>query len=332
MSSWREIEATADENGFIPEQTYTSQAERFPICPAPDPQRLRQEKETWRIYLSSRRRRKKTQVYNELFRYEWIEGRKRKGFWQNIEKALKLAATGATPVITIPSAGTGRDLIKVGLASGIFESTAPPRIRGTCREIAVDYMRLAKPGARIMLTEYDQNSLASLQDTVAALIAKGALTREMVAIRKWDFRQVAPLAADSQDIIVFSLVGNYATIEEQPLILRELARCVKPGGYLIASTMTDKISFNTTNTLKGKLKLALTTPLAIPVAIDFIPWQIRWGKMAAEMHNKGYWKNVPASVWMDFLRPAGMEEVAIYPGPSKFLPVEVLVARKLPTS
>jgi len=325
--SWQAIEATADENGFIPESVYTQHAHRFPTCPPPDPRRKKQEQEAWEAYLSTRRRRKKSLMYSELYRYEWYEGRKRKGFWHNIETALARLKTGPAPVISVLSAGTGRDLIKVGLAAGIFKSIAPARFRNTHREIAVGHMRLAKPDARIMVTEFDPNNLAVLKDTVAYLIRTGALTEEMIAVRRWDFRQVSPLATDSQDIIVFSLTGNYATIEEQPLILREIVRCIKPGGYLIAATMDEGMNFQ--KSVRGeKLKVILESPLLLPIGLDFIPWQIRWGKMAGEMFSRGYWKNVPAATWMEFLQPAGMEQVAIYPGPSKLLPVEVLVTRK----
>ena len=68
--------------------------------------------------------------------------------------------------------------------------------------------------------------------------------------------------------------------------------------------------------------------LGVPVALDFIPWQIRWSRMAREMNDRGYWENVSAFRWMEFLKPAGMEEVKIYPAPSKIVPVEVLLARK----
>lgn len=330
MKNWQEVEALADENGFIPEAIYNEHAGSFPVCPPQHPEVRRIESEVWRKYLSATRRRdKKSRMYQELFRYEWYEGRKRRGFWGNIEKALQLVDPGDAPTISILSAGSGRDLIKVGLASGIFASTAPERIRGTYREVGIKYLRLAKPEARIMVTEFDDNNLSALRHTVASLVESGALTREMTAIRKWDFRQTAPLVTGTQDIIVFSLTGNYATIEEQPLILREIARCVKPGGHLVTSTMTDKIDFHKARSHLGKLRLALTTPLGWMVALDFIPWQIRWAKMAGKMHDKGYWRNVSAAMWMKFLQPAGMEEVKIYPGPSDFLPVEVLVARKI---
>lgn len=329
MKSWQEIESLADENGFIPETVYNDQAGFFPVCPPQPPEVRRIESEVWRTYLSATRRgNKKSQMYQEIFRYEWYEGRKRRGFWGNIEKALRLVEPGDAPIISILSAGSGRDLIKVGLASGIFASTAPEKIRGTWREIDIKYLRLAKPQARIMVTEFNETNLSALRHTVDCLVEAGALTRAMTAIRKWDFRQTAPLTTDTQDIIVFPLTGNYATIDEQPLILREIARCVKPGGHLIASAMTDKIDFHKARGHLGKLRLALTTPLGWPVALDFIPWQIRWAKMAGEMNDKGYWKNVSAAGWMEFLKPAGMEEVKIYPGPSKFLPVEVLVAKK----
>ncbi len=327
--SWQEIEALADENGFIPASVYNDNAGAFPVCPPQNPEARQQEEHIWRTYLStSRRRDKNHKMYQEIFRYEWYEGRKRSGFWGNIENGLKLVAPGRAPVITILSAGSGRDLIKVGLAAGVFESMAPNRIKGTYKEIDKKYMRLAKPDARIMVTEFDDNNLSCLEQTVTDLIACGALIKGMISIRKWNFRLMAPLASGSQDIIVFSLTGNYATIEEQPLILREIARCIKPGGHLVTSTMTDKISFKKAHGILSKIRLYLTTPLGLPVVLDFAPWQIRWAKMAAQMHDKGYWKNVAADVWMDFLKPAGMEEVMIYPGPCPHLPTEVLVAKK----
>ena len=329
MKSWQEIEALADEHGFISEPVYEEHACTFPVCPPQHPEVREIETHVWRTYLSTTKRRdKKSKMYQEMFRYEWYEGRKRSGFWGNIEKGLQLVATGKTPTISILSAGSGRDVIKVGLAAGVFESTAPAQIRGTHKEIDKKYLRLAKPGARIMVTEFDDNNLSALKQTVSELIACGALTDEMISIRKWDFRLSAPLATGTQDVIVFSLTGNYATLDEQPLILQEIARCVKPGGHLIASTMAEKISFKKAHSYLSRLRLALTTPLGLPVVLDFATWQIRWAKMAAIMHDKGYWKNVDADVWMDFLKPAGMEEIIIYPGPCRHLPVEVLVAKK----
>jgi len=329
IKSWQEIESLADNNGFIPERAYNENADAFPVCPPQPPEARRMESEVWQTYLSTTKRRdKKSPMYQEMFRYEWYEGRKRQGFWGNIEKALRLVKPGEAPTISILSAGSGRDIIKVGLAAGVFESSAPSKIKGTHREIDKQYLRLAKPEARIMLTEFDDHNLLALRKSVALLVEAGTLRQEMISIRKWDFRLAAPLGTGTQDIIVFSLTGNYATIEEQPLILREIARCVKPGGHLIAATMTDKIDFHKARSLMNKLRLMLTTPLGIPVALDFIPWQIGWSKMAEEMNKKGYWKNVAADIWMNFLKPAGMEEVIIYPGPCRHLPVEVLVAKK----
>jgi hypothetical protein len=55
---------------------------------------------------------------------------------------------------------------------------------------------------------------------------------------------------------------------------------------------------------------------------------MRWAKMAIRPYEKGYWVNVPARLWADFLRPTDMEEVKIYPGVVKLMPVEVLVMKK----
>lgn len=328
MKSWQDIESQADENGYIPETVYNNHAGLFPVCPPQSSEVCRVESEIWQTYLSTKRRNKDSHMYHEMFRYEWYEGWKRRGFWGNIEKALRLIDFGNAPRISIFSAGSGRDLMKVGLASGIFTSTAPDRIKGTYREIDKKYLRLAKPRARMMLTEFNEHNLTALRHTVADLVASGVLTREMATVRKWDFRQTAPLVTDSQDAAVFSLTGNYATLDEQPLILREIARCLKPGGHIIASTMTDDFDHVKFRSPMGKLRMMLATPLGIPVALDFIPWQIRWSKMAREMNDRGFWENVSAARWMEFLKPAGMEEVKIYPGPSNIVPVEVLVARK----
>ncbi len=329
MVSWEEMTARADENGVIPEAVYRKHSFRFPVCPPQNPEAARCESAVWRKYLSSTSRRRKNHLmYQELYRDEWYEGRKRTGFWGNIEAAIQGLELGQAPRIAIFSAGSGRDLIKVGLAAGIFESTAGKSISGTHREIDPRYMRLARPEARILLTEFDEHNLRLLRGTVDRLIAAEALTSEMVTIRRWNFREAAPVVTGTQDLVVFSLTGNYAAMTEQPLILREVSRCVRPGGHLVAATMTDKLDFNKARSPLGKLRLMLTTPLALPVALDFIPWQSRWGKMAAKMYNHGYWENATAEKWMSFIDPAQMEPVAIYPGPSRFLPVEVLLARK----
>ena len=329
MKTWKDIESYANESGFIPEKTYNENASNFKICPPKNSEIQRIETQVWSEYLSSTKRRNKKRImYEEMYRYEWYEGRKRRGFWGNIEDAIRTIEIGESPKVTILSAGSGRDLFKVCLSSGIWESKAPQKIKGTHREISMKYFRLAKPNAKIMVTEFDQNNLLALRNTVNELIKIGLLKKGMIAIRKWDFREAAPLATGTQDLVVFALTGNYATIDEQPLILQEIARCIGLGGYLVASTMTDKFSFTKARAAFNKLKLLFSTPLAWPIIRDFYSWQVRWGKMASMMNEKGYWKNVSAEKWMEFLLPASMEKVRIYPGPSKLIPVEVLVARK----
>ncbi len=69
---------------------------------------------------------------------------------------------------------------------------------------------------------------------LAQLIEKGLLKKEMVSIRKWNFRRPSPVACRTQDFTVFSLTGNYATMEEQPFILHEIVKYIKDGGYFIA--------------------------------------------------------------------------------------------------
>jgi len=157
---------------------------------------------------------------------------------------------------------------------------------------------------------------------------KKLLKPGMVSIRKWNFRQAAPIASNSQDLVVFSLTGNYSTIEEQPLILREIARCVKQGEHLIASTMTPKLDFDKARSPLNIARLVLTNPLSWPILHEFASWQRKWGEMAGKMMQKGFWENTTGQKWAAFIEPAGMETVRIYPGPVKLLPVEVLVTRK----
>ncbi len=329
MKSWQEIETYADKNGHIPEEIYSEHASQFPTCPPQTPEATRFEAEIWEEYLSKGRRRDKEQLnYQEMYRWEWYEGRKRRGFWGNIEDAIKRLGPGQAPKITIFSAGSGRDVLKVGLAAGIWESLAPKGIKGTYKEISTDYFRLAKPEARIMATEYDKNNYSALKKIIRQLLEKGLLERDMITTRRWNFRETAPVASRSQDIAVFSLTGNYATIKEQPLILKEIVRCLKKGGHLIASCMAPGLNFNKARSPLNTIRLVLTNPLGWPMLHEFAPWQRNWGKMAGMMMEKGYWQNTTAAEWADFLAPAGMETVNIYPGPNKLLPVEVLVSKK----
>ena len=329
--SWEEVEAFADENGFIGEKVYTNHCGNFPVCPPPDPEIAKLETDFWNAYLSKHKKSgKKNQLYQEMFRYEWYEGWGRSGFRGNIEKVIQSIEPGQSPVITILSAGCGRDLLKVGLAAGIWESTAGILIKGTYKEINMNHFRLAKPGARIMLTEFDKTNLKMLHETVNRLIEKGLLTKDMVAIRRWSFRERTPLVANTQDIVVFALTGNYTRENEQPLILREIVRCIKPGGHFVGSTISDKLDFHKARSPLGRIKVMLTTPLALPVAVDFTKWQLRFAKIAGIMNEKGYWANLPAEKWMEFIQPYNMRLVKIYPGPSSFLPVDVLLAQKFP--
>lgn len=328
--TWDHMETNADEHGFVPESLYEENVHRFPTCPPQDPVAAEIEAAFWEAYLSRTRRfnTRKTPMYMDLFRYEWYEGRKRGGFWGYIEETIRDIAPGPTPKITILSAGCGRDLLKVGLAAGIWASTAPPKIRGTYREVDMKYFSLKKPDARIMVTEFADHNMTLLRDTVEQLITRGLATREMVAVRRWDFRKRAPLATASQEIVVFALTGNYCARSEQPFILREIARTLKPGGCFIASTISDKLDFHRARTLLGKIRILLSTPLVIPVLPDFWPWQARFAKIAGKMNSLGFWANVAAEEWMEYLKPADMEQLRIYPGTSPFLPVEVLVALK----
>jgi hypothetical protein len=92
--------------------------------------------------------------------------------------------------------------------------------------------------------------------------------------------------------------------------------------------MTDEFDFSRNRRPWNVLRFVLTNPLGWPILSEFAPWQIRWAKMAIRLYEKGYWVNVPARLWADFLRPADMEEVRIYPGVIKLMPVEVLVMKK----
>jgi len=318
----------ADENGWIPESFYESYLSSSRICPEQTPRAVKAEAKVWEEYLSATRKRNgKRLMYSELYRYEFYEGQKRKGFWGNIEDAILNINLGESPKITIFSAGVGRDLLKVGLASGIWRSSAPQNVKGTYKEISPDYFSLVKPGARIMVTEYERHVLGALKDTVDQLLRKGLLREEMITSRKWDFRYRSPLASGTQDLVVFALVGNYAKLEEQPLILKEIARCVAKGGYLIVATMLPELDFSSAHQGLRKIKIILSSPLMWPILSEFVPWQVQWGKMAGEMNKAGYWQNISASEWAKFLG-SGMKSIKIYPAPSSLLPVEVLVAQK----
>jgi SAM-dependent methyltransferase len=269
-------------------------------------------------------------MYNELYRYEWYEGWRRSGFWGNIEDAIKKIGLGEAPKIAILSAGVGRDIAKVCLAAGIWKSSAPRWVRGTSKEISDFrmYASLVKPRARIMVTEFNDHSLKTLQGAVDQMISSGLLNEEMITVRKWDFRVMAPLGDNSQDLVIFSLTGNYAKIDEQSLILKEIARYVARGGHLIASTMRPDFDFSKAAMALKKIKIILSSPLAWPIAKEFFSWQIRWSQLAGRMNELKFWQNVPASAWSGFVSAAGMKETKIYSAPSKLVPVEVLVARK----
>ncbi len=329
MLSWSDMEAHATENGLIPDTVYTENADRFRVCPPPDRERAETENEIWRTYLSATR--KKTpdrNLYTEMYRYEWYEGRKRKGFWGNIEDAVKTIRSMDNPRICIFSAGSGRDLLKVGLAAGVFRSSAPPSVRGTYREIHMDHFTLAKPGARFILTEYGEANYREIEKILAELERRGLILPGMVTLIRWDFRVKAPVASETQDAVIFSLTGNYAHRDEQPLILQEIARCVKKGGLMIASTLSSSFDFLKAGSLAYRLHFFLKTPLGWPIAPTFMKWQVNWARMAGKMNRLGFWANMSAETWARFIQPVGMETVRIYDGPCRLVPVEVLVARK----
>lgn len=329
MNSWSDVESNANENGFIPDDLYYKYVKQFPVCPSQDRTVSKAESEIWEAYLSATQKKNKNKnLYSEMYRYEWYEGRKRTGFWGNIEDAIRNAVTTLNPKITIFSAGSGRDLLKVGISAGIWKTTCPDRYRGTHKEVDIKYFRLVKPDARIIVTEYDAGNYIELTKTIDALKKNNCLSDDMISVSKWNFREKTPVAKETQDIVVFSLTGNYATINEQPLILREIARCIRPGGHFVGSTLSEKFDFNKAGNLLNKIKFVATTPLGWPIAVDFLKWQVQWGKMAGKMNKLGYWANVSAETWGDFLKPVGMKTVRIYDGPSSLVPVEVLVTVK----
>lgn len=327
MKSWIDIEAHADEDGFIPESIYNTHVHRFDTCPAIDSDVIQMEAGIWHKYLSARKRgRENKNLYGELYRYEWYEGRNRTGFWGNIEHSVRTMGLGQKPSITIFSAGSGRDLIKVGLAAGIWESVAPENIKGTYKEIDLNFLKLVKPEAKIMVTEYDDSNFKALNSTIDRMVEQGHLSKEMVAIRRWDFRKPSPLATGTQDLAILSLTGNYAKFNEQSIILSEIAKCIKPDGHIVVSTLTPEFKFNMS--MIDRVRLFFSSPLTWPVALNFYIWQIRWGKMAASMYKKGFWNNAWARTWADFLKPQGMQIKNIYAAPSTIAPVEVLVMGK----
>lgn len=326
--SWEEIEKFADNNGWLAADIYNSRISSFRVCPPQDPTATESEAMVWQKYLSATSKHNKRLMYHEMYRYDFYEGKRRRGFWGNIEDAVRTIAFSESPRITIFSAGVGRDLLKVGLSAGIWESRAPDKIRGTYKEISPDYFFLGKPAARIMVTEYENHVFAALSDTVNQLIKKGLCTDEMISVRQWDFRYRSPLKTATQDLAVFALVGNYATIQEQPLILREIARCLSKGGYLVAATMLPAFDFSKAHLSLRKIQIILSSPLMWPILSEVVPWQVQWAKMAGMMNAKGYWHNTPAKDWATFLESSGMRLLKVYPAPSSLIPVEVLVAQK----
>lgn len=261
MESWQQVESHSDSNGYIPETVYSGVSEDYPVCPPQKAEAARMESDAWDGYLSAMRRRKNGRgMYEEMFRYEWYEGRKRLGFWGSIETGIRNVAPGDAPRIAILSAGSGRDILKVGLAAGVWESMAPKRIRGTWREINPKWFRLVKPDARFFVTEFSLENFDRLKKTVEGLLEGGLLKPGMVSLRRWSFRQRVPLATGSQDLVIFSLTGNYASEAEQPGILNEIARCVKPGGHLLASTMRADFDFLRATSLSYRVKFSCVPP------------------------------------------------------------------------
>jgi SAM-dependent methyltransferase len=329
MLTWSDMERHANENGFIPTDIYMEKSKQFRVCPLPDTKRAEAENEIWRVYLSAAENKKTGRnMYTEMFRYEWYEGRKRTGFWGNIEDAVKTIKQIENPKICIFSAGSGRDVLKVGLAAGVFISCAPSDIRGTYREIHTDYLTLAKPGARIIVTEYCDGNYREIKNTIAALEKKQLILPGMVDLARWDFRLKAPVACETQDAVIFSLTGNYANADEQPLILREISRCVKKDGLMITSTISPSFDFIKSKGLLYRLRFILKTPLGWPIGLTFMKWQVNWAKMAGRMNQLDFWANMSAESWARFLEPAGMETVRIYEGPCRLVPVEVLLSMK----
>ncbi|MBU1168459.1 MAG: class I SAM-dependent methyltransferase [Proteobacteria bacterium] len=329
MITWEDLESHATENGFIPQELYREHARHFRVCPMQPKEVEDAEAEIWDIYLSTMRKGKKQRnLYSEMFRYEWYEGRKRTGFWGNIEEAVGAYCNHKAPRISVFSAGSGRDLLKVGLAAGVWSSKAPSKIKGTYKEIDPTYFQLQKPDARIIVTEFGEGNYNEMKRTITELRENNLIVPGMVYLSRWNFREKAPVASESQDMVVFSLTGNYAHIDEQPLILQEIARCVKQGGYMISSTLSTAFDFLKARGLVYRLKFFLKTPLGWPVALDFMTWQLQWAKMAGTMNKKGLWATGSAEIWADFLKPASMKKIMIYDSPCNLVPVEVLVAQK----
>jgi SAM-dependent methyltransferase len=329
MITWEDIESCATENGFIPARVYDKHIRKFRVCPCQPKEISDAEAEIWNIYLAARARRNGTSnLYSEMFRYEWYEGRKRRGFWGNIEHAIKTWAKYDAPRICVFSAGSGRDLLKVGLAAGIWSASPPRGFKGTYQEINMKYFHLEKPDARIIVTEFGEGNYREVEKTVNLLLKRNLITKDMIYLSRWDFREKAPVTTESQDAVVFSLSGNYAGIDEQPLILGEIARCIRKDGFLITSTLSPEFDFIKAKRLAYRLQFFLKTPLGWPIALDFMRWQVRWAKMAGTMNRRGIWANASADQWAGFLEPAGMIKIATYPAPCHLVPVEVLVAQK----
>ena len=330
MQGWCEVEAQADADGVIPKEIYSGVSGQFPVCDPPPAEAVRMEADAWGRYLSATRgKRKPRGMYEEMYRYEWYEGRRRGGFWGGIEAGIRSIAPMGAPRIAILSAGSGRDLLKVGLAAGIWRSVAPERIRGTWLEIDPKWFRLVKPEARIVATEFSPENFARLSRMVSRLEEVGLLVPGMVTLRRWSFRERLPLATGSQDLAVFSLTGNYATEEEQPRILGEIARCIAHRGHLVASTMREDFDFIRATTFAYRIKFFMRTPLAWAIVPDFVPWQVWWGTACHDMVKKGFWKNAHAETWGEYVSRSGMVPVTVYPAPCDLVPVEVLVARKV---
>ena len=183
---WRDVQSVANKAGWIAEDVYDrfSSGPEARVC-AETTEAFYAELAAWEEYLSAIGKRNGKQMYQELYRYQWYEGWGRRGFWGNIEDAIKNVSLGEAPKIAILSAGVGRDIVKVGLSAGIWKSSAPKGIRGTYKEISdfQKYFSLAKPNARIIVTEYNGHNLKSLKEMVSQMIKAGLLTEEMITVR-----------------------------------------------------------------------------------------------------------------------------------------------------
>ena len=113
-----------------------------------------------------------------------------------------------------------------------------------------------------------------------------------------DLRAPMSFAAESMDVVLAADVIEH--LEDGPALLRECFRVLRPGGYVIVSTVNRWDLRRWTHPLLGRVWSALTDPTHVHF---YSPWELKDALATAGFVEVRTWAGLKPMAWLPIRRP-----------------------------